>query len=72
MHYAAMRLRICTIYQFVVHSQSCCDVSTQTFTSPPPEQKKQSLIYRKKWATTHTGTMKDGWKVMRKQFSAGF
>jgi hypothetical protein len=24
MHYAAMQLRICTIYQFVVHSQSCC------------------------------------------------
>lgn len=47
-------------------------VSTQTITSPPSAQKKQSLIYRKKWASTHTGTMKDGWKVIRKQFSAGF
>jgi len=29
-------------------------VSTQTITSPPPAQKKQSLIYRNKWASTHS------------------
>jgi hypothetical protein len=68
-HYAAMRLRICTIYQFGVHSQSCCVHPDHHLT---PTCTKETKSYLQEQMGQHPlGIMKDGWNEIRKNFLLG-
>ncbi len=58
MHYVAMRLRICTIYQFVLHSQSCCVLPDHHLT---PTCTKETKSYLQERMGQHPQGHHEGW-----------